>query len=101
MGVKSQMLTVSSQDRPSEQALITSNQQAPCEERSGYARLGAPSVLNIQLVSKCMVEPYGLIIDRPVLSLVHIASYLNFTSLLYYCYTKSSQSAISVTTQHL
>ena len=31
------------------------------------------------LVSKCMVELYGLIIDRPELSLAHITSYLNFT----------------------
>ena len=30
-----------------------------------------------------MVEPYRLIIDRPVLSLIHLASYLNFTTLLY------------------
>ena len=40
--------------------------------------------LYVALVCKCMVEPYRLIIDRPILSLVHIASYLNFTSLLYY-----------------
>ena len=31
-------------------------------------------------VSKCMVELYGLIIDRPELSLAHITSYLNFIS---------------------
>ena len=56
-----------------------------------WRRCSAPSVLNIQLVCKCMVEPYRLIIDRAVLSLVDIASYLNFTSLLYYCYSLVSQ----------
>ena len=39
--------------------------------------------LYVARVCKCMVEPYRLIIGKPVLSLVHIASYL---SLLYYCY---------------
>ena len=61
---------------------------ALCDKLVGvYIIQGTGVTLSVKYPNVWWSHAHKLIIDRPVLVLVHIASYLTFTSLLFYCYS--------------